>query len=261
MYPYVVDWTVFGIHIHPPTYGVLLATAFSAGYFLSIWRALKLGEDPKEIENIFLWVVIASVLGSRLFHVCFEEPAYYWNHPAKIVAIWEGGYTFYGALLASMLAIFIYVRWKKLDFLQIGDIAAPGTALGLAIGRVGCYAAGCCWGRQTKVRWAVVFSRPDSFCDLRNVPLHPTQLYEAVGALLLFFYLQWRFTRRRYAGQILFEGLLIYSILRYVIEFYRGDEYRGYIIQNWVSYSQGVSILILPFAIGGIVWHMRRKHD
>jgi len=258
MYPYLVDWTVFGIHIHPPTYGVLLATAFSAGYFLAIWRAIKLGEDPKELENIFLWVVVASVIGSRMFHVLFEEPGYYWEHPGKIVAIWEGGYTFYGALLASMLAILIYVRVRKIDFWQICDISAPATALGLAIGRVGCFMAGCCWGRKTTVPWAVTFRRPDSFCDVRNVPLHPTQLYEAAAALAIFFYFQWRFNHRKYAGQLMFEGLFLYSIARYIIEFYRGDDYRGYIIQNWVSYSQGVSLLLFPFAVGGIIWHWRR---
>src|SRR5689334_12499993 len=118
MHPYLFDLVIGGHHFRPPTYGVLLAAAFSAAYFESLRRAIKLGDDPKHIENLFLCIVLSSVLGSRLFHVVFEDLPYYLAHPGKIFAVWEGGYTLYGAILASTLAIFIYTKIKKIDVLE-----------------------------------------------------------------------------------------------------------------------------------------------
>lgn len=258
MYPYLFDWVVAGHHLKPPTYGVLLALAFSVGYFESLRRTIRLGEDPKHIENIFLMVVLSSVLGSRLFHVLFEEFSYYAEHPMKIFAIWEGGYTLYGAMLAAILAIFVYGRWRRVPFLQFVDIAAPATALGIAIGRVGCFFAGCCWGRPSSVPWAVTFTNPEAFTSARNVPLHPTQLYEAFGAFLIYVYLNWRFRERRYEGQIFLEGLTIYAVLRFLIEIFRGDDYRGYVLHGLISYSQLVSLGVLPFTVAGLVFFSRR---
>lgn len=261
MYPYLFDWVVNGHHFSPPTYGILLAIGFSCGYFEAIRRTIKLGEDPKHIENLFLIVVLASVTGSRLFHVFFEEWSYYAENPWKIFAVWEGGYTFYGAMLAATFAIFVYCHMKKLSFRQYTDISTPSVTLGLAIGRVGCFAAGCCWGRPTHVPWAVTFTNPNSFTTARGIPVHPTQLYEAFGALCIFLYLEWLFPRRKYEGQIFFQGLFLYSILRFIVEIYRGDDYRGFVFGGILSYSQLVSVVILPFVVLGMVLYSRNTHE
>jgi len=261
MHPYLFDWVIAGHHFRPPTYGILLALAFSAAYFESLRRAIKLGEDPKHIENLFLFIVLSSVLGSRLFHVLFEDLSYYLSHPSKILAVWEGGYTLYGAILASTLAIVLYTRYKKINFLAFADIAAASAALGVAIGRVGCFAAGCCWGRPTTLPWGVVFSNPDTFSEIRNTPLHPTQLYESFGALVLFLYLLWRFERRRYIGQIFFHAIGFYALLRFAVEYFRGDDYRGYLFGGVISYSQFVSLVILPFALAGAIVYSRRPEN
>lgn len=252
MHPFLFDWVVNGHHLRPPTYGVLLATAFSVAYFVSLWRAEKLGDSPKHIENLFLLIVFASIIGSRLFHVFFEDPSYYASHPAKILAVWEGGYTFYGAFLSATLAIWVYCKAKKVPFLEFGDIAAASSMIGLAIGRVGCFMAGCCWGREAHVPWAVTFTHPESFAVTKNIPLHPTQLYEALGGLLIFCYLQWRFKHRAYVGQVGFHTLALYAVLRFIVEYFRGDDYRGYMFGGTLSYSQFVSLAILPFAIAGM---------
>ncbi len=261
MYPYLFDWVVAGHHLRPPTYGVMLAFAFSAGYFDSLRRTIKAGDDPKHIENIFLVVVLSSVIGSRLFHVLFEELPYYLANPGKILAIWEGGYTFYGALLASILGLYLYTKTKKLSFLHFIDIAAPATALGLFFGRLGCFFAGCCWGRETDVPWAVTFTNPESFTSARNIPLHPTQVYEALAGLLIYFYLSWRWRSRRYVGQIFFHGMSIYAVARFLIEIFRGDDYRGFAFQGALSYSQIVSLAILPFMFVGMFLYSRAKQD
>ena len=249
MHPFLFDLTIGGFHFKPPTYGILLALAFTVAYIYSLRRAVKLGEDPKHIENCFLVVVICTVVGARLFHVIFEEPKYYFTHPLKIFAVWEGGYTLYGALLMSIFGIFIYSRWQKISFLQIGDIAAPAAALGIAIGRMGCFFAGCCWGKPANLPWAVVFNHPLAFTNLKHIPIHPTQLYEALTALMLGIYLNSKFKNRKFKGQILSHGLIGYTVIRFFIEFFRGDEYRGFVFNGLLSYSQFISLIILPFSI------------
>ncbi len=259
MHPYVLDTTLFGIHILLPSYGVMLALAFSTAYFISLHRAAKLGDDPKHIENLFLLIVLGSVFGSRFFHVVFEEPQYYAAHPEKIIAVWEGGYTLYGALLVSIGMVWMYSRGKKIDYFNFSDIAALATAAGIGVGRIGCFLAGCCWGKATQCFLGVKFNHPQTFANVRNVSVHPSQLYESAGCFLIFGYLWWRFEKREYRGQIFFQGLVLYSILRFFIEYFRGDDYRGYVFSGLLSYSQLVSLGILPFAIAGIVIYRKKN--
>jgi len=258
MHPFILDTTLFGLHVKLPSYGLFLALAFSVSYFISLHRATRTGDDPKHVENLFLLIVLGSVVGSRLFHVIFEEPAYYMAHPEKIVAVWEGGYTLYGALLTSIFAMWLYSRGKKIDYLNFSDIAALATGAGIGVGRIGCFLAGCCWGKPTQCFLGVTFNHPQTFASVRNTPVHPSQLYEAAGCFLIFAYLWWRFDRRQYRGQIFFHGLAIYSILRFLIEYFRGDDYRGYVFGGLLSYSQLVSLGILPFALAGMYVYRKR---
>lgn len=259
MLPFLLDTTIFGIHLKVPSYGVMLALSFTLAYFLSLWRAKKLGEKESHVENLFLCVIVASVVGSRGFHVLFEEPSYYFSHPDKILAVWEGGYTFYGALLASVAAIFTYCHLHKISFLPFADIAAPATALGLFTGRIGCFLAGCCWGKRCDFPWAVTFNHPETFSDVKGIALHPTQLYEAFLGLMIFLFLSWRFQHRRYEGQIFFEGIIVYGIGRFLIEYGRGDDVRGYLMGGLLSYSQFISLLLVPAALVGIFFFRRRS--
>lgn len=258
MHPFLVDWTIGSGHFRIPTYGVLLALSFTLAYLESLRRAIKLGEDPKHIENLFLGVILSSILGGRLFHVFFEEPAYYWAHPWSVFAVWEGGYTLYGALICSIAVVFVYTRIKKLDRLQFADIAAAPTALGIAVGRLGCFFAGCCWGRPTSVPWAVTFTNPESFTSYKNVPVHPTQLYESAACLLIYLYLVWLFRQRKYVGQQFYHGLACYSVVRFFIEYFRGDSYRGFVIPDVLSYSQLISLVILGLSVWGILRNRKK---
>ncbi len=259
MHPYLIDSDFGSFHLRVPTYGVLLALAFMVAYFEALRRAYKLHENPKHIENIFFLVVISSIIGSRLFHVFFEDFNYYKMYPLKIFSLWEGGYTFYGAVILSVPTIFVYSNFKKISAMQLLDISAPSTAIGLFIGRLGCFSAGCCWGKPTNLPWAVTFSHPDAFTIPKNVPLHPTQLYESLSGLIIFFYLIWLFKKRKYLGQIFFHGLISYGIARFIIEFFRGDDYRGFIFEHTLSYSQFICLMIFPFALLGIFVYSRHK--
>ncbi len=259
MLPYLIDAHLNGHAIRIPTYGLFLALAFTLAYFDALRRAIKIGDDPKHIERLFLWIVFASIIGARMFHVLFEELPFYLRHPGKIFAVWEGGYTLYGAIIASIVAIYFYCQSQRIRFLHFVDFAAPATALGIAVGRVGCFLAGCCWGKICDMPWAVKFTHPEAFTSARNIPLHPSQLYEAFGAFLLYLYLNYRMDKRKYDGQIFFHGLIFYSILRFTVEVFRGDVYRGFVFDGALSYGQMISLLIIPFAATGLFLYSRNQ--
>lgn len=249
MLPYLIDATVFGFHLKLPTFGVILALSFSLAYFMAIRYAIKLGDSAKHIENLFLVVVLASIVGSRLFHVLFEEFSYYSQHPEKILAVWEGGYTLYGALITGITGMYIYCRINKISFLRYIDIAALVTSFGIGMGRLGCFAAGCCWGKQCDLPWAVTFTNPNSFTPNLNVPLHPAQLYESLGGFAIFFTCRWVLNHRKFPGQVFYLALSSYAVIRFLVEFFRGDDYRGYVFNGAISYSQLVSLAVLPVTL------------
>jgi len=257
--PYLIDWVFHGHHFQPPSYGVLLALAFTVAYIEAIRRTVRLEEDPRHMEWIFLIILVSSIFGSRAFHVAFEDLGYYLIHPDKILAVWEGGYTFYGAMIAAIFALYLYCCARGIDFLHYTDIVAPATMLGLAIGRIGCFLAGCCWGKPTEMPWGVVFTHPHAFSSTKGIPLHPTQLYESAAAFTLYLYLCFRFKNREYPGQIFFHTLLGYAAFRFVIEFFRGDDYRGFVFNGVFSYSQLVSLTLVPFGILGILLYARPR--
>lgn len=250
MKPFILDFVWAGQTIRIPSYGLLLAIAFSLGYFETLRRCIREREiEPRHIENLFLIVIASAVVGSRLFHIVFEDPVYYFQNPAKIFAVWQGGYTFYGGLLVGLFSSYLYCRISDLNFLKIVDIITPSVVSGLAIGRVGCFLAGCCWGKPTTMPWGVVFSAPLSFAPDHTHALHPTQLYEAAGALVLFVYCWIKCNHRKFDGQILFTGLIGYSLIRFLVEFLRGDDYRGFVLEGVLSYAQLVSLTLLPFTV------------
>jgi len=259
MFPYLVSFAIGKTHFHIPSYGIMLAIGFSAAYLDAVFKAKRINLDLFHVERLYILMVFGAIAGSRLFHVLFEEFEYYVEHPLKVFAVWEGGYTFYGAVLLCLASLFTYCRSKKISFLSFGDLAAGGCALGLFFGRIGCFLAGCCWGKPTAMVWGVRFTHPQSFCPIKDAALHPTQLYEAFGALLLYGYLTVLFKKRKYEGQILFHALLLYAVLRFLIECFRGDDSRGYLFGGLLSYSQLVSLFLFPFALAGILTRGKGK--
>jgi len=249
MYPFLFEFPFGDSTFKIPSYGVFLASAFTFAYFSALQRAARWKEDTRHIENLFLIVIFSAVLGARLFHVFFEEFQYYLANPVKVFAVWEGGYTLYGAILASIFGIWLYCKAKKLPVLQFIDISAPATLLGIGVGRLGCFLAGCCWGIPTDGPLGVTFTNPLAFTPIHDQPLHPTQLYESAGAFLVYGYLRWRSNHRNYIGQLTFDAFIAYAIVRFSVEFFRGDDYRGYVFGGMISYSQLISLAILPVVI------------
>jgi phosphatidylglycerol:prolipoprotein diacylglycerol transferase len=169
------------------------------------------------------------------------------QHPLQIFELWEGGLVFYGGLIPAAVVAFWVMKRHRLPVWKLADLISPLIALGLSFGRMGCFLAGCCYGKETALPWAVVFTNPDSLARL-HVPLHPTQLYDAANGLVLFFFLSWMEKRKTGDGQIFWLFLLLYSMTRFFIEIFRGDP-RGFIFTDLLSTSQAIGILLAIFSL------------
>jgi phosphatidylglycerol---prolipoprotein diacylglyceryl transferase len=237
-----------------PTYGVLLAIAFMAGLWVVSRQAKRSGLDANRITDLAVYVLIAGLVGAKVLLVIVEW-RYYAGHPADLVSILQSGGVFYGGLLAAFPVAWWYVVHHQLDGWKTADVLAPGVAIGQAIGRLGCFAAGCCHGRPTHVPWAVTFR--DMYAARTvgtpiDVPLHPTQLYESAATLAIFAFLIWLLKRKRFDGQVVLAYVVLYSVARFTIEFFRGDSARGFVLGGLLSTSQSIAIVLVLGA--GALW-------
>jgi phosphatidylglycerol:prolipoprotein diacylglycerol transferase len=206
-----------------PTYGVLVALGFLAGLSITVKLARKSGLDAEKVTNLAVYVALGGLIGAKLLMIAFDWP----DIQVFSLATLQAAGVFQGGLILALLTAFFYIRHNKLPALAVSDAFAPGVAIGHAIGRLGCFAAGCCWGKECHLPWAVTFKNPEASGLTGvplNVPLHPAQLYESVTEALLFAFLYWRYGKPHSPGQIIGLYLLISSIIRFLIEFERFHE-------------------------------------
>ncbi len=255
MHPVLIKIGPLTIH----TYGVLIAAGFLLGLALAVRQAKKQFIEPDKIIDLGFYVLLAAILGSRLLFVIINA-GHYLKNPIDIFKIWEGGLVFYGGVILAIPTAIWFIRKKGIDLWNTADIFAPSLAIGHAIGRLGCFSAGCCYGKPAEgLPWAVTFSDPE--CLARTgIPLHPTQLYESAGEFVNFIILIVLRRHQSFKGQLLWTYLLLYSVIRFIVEFFRGDEARGFLIGN-ISVSQGISVLMFLGAIAGLVVLRKRKYS
>jgi phosphatidylglycerol:prolipoprotein diacylglycerol transferase len=211
-----------------PTYGVLVALGFLIGLWVAARLAKRSGLDPDRVVNLGVYSALAGLLGAKLlmFVVDFDH---YRNNPGEIfsLATIQAGGVFYGGLVLALIAgLLTLYRWS-MPIATTLDVLAPGAAIGQAIGRLGCFAAGCCWGRECDRSWAVTFNNPEAYRLVGvplGIPLHPTQIYEAIGGFVIFGVLWWLSARPRFPGLILGWYLLLSSTARFVVEFFRAHQ-------------------------------------
>lgn len=253
MYPVLFKFGPLTIH----TYGLFVAIGFLLGLGLAVRQAKKEGIPSYKIVDLGFYILLAAIIGSRLFFI-FINIGHYIKNPLDIFKIWEGGLVFYGGILLAVPTVIWYAKKSGLSLWNMADVFAPSIAIGHSIGRIGCFAAGCCYGKPAEsLPWAVTFTDPQSLARI-GIPLHPTQLYESAGEFINFLIL---ITLRRYKsfdGQLFLTYALLYSVLRFIVEFFRGDIGRGFIIYN-MSLSQGISILMFLIASGGLIVLKKRK--
>jgi phosphatidylglycerol:prolipoprotein diacylglycerol transferase len=258
MYPKILDLGPITVH----TYGLMLAVAFICGIWLTSRNAKKAGLDPDAIWNLGLIIIFAALVGAKAL-LFLSEYSYYTQNPAEIFSLSTLRSTgvFYGGLILALAAAAWYMRRASLPGWVVSDAAAPAIALGHSIGRLGCFSAGCCYGKPTALPWGVTFTSQYAYNNVGvplNVALHPTQLYESAGNLLLFGYLMWRLSRRHFTGQVILEYLTIYAAMRFVIEFFRDDE-RGFVFRGLLSTSQLIGLLTIAASVVAFLYLRRRR--
>jgi phosphatidylglycerol:prolipoprotein diacylglycerol transferase len=237
------------------TYGLFIALGFLCGISLAVVLARREGLDPQQITDLSFYLILAAIIGSRLLYVLLNYQ-YYSTNPWAILQIWEGGLVFYGGLIGAASTGFIYIKSKGLNIWQVGDIFAPVIALGQAIGRWGCFFAGCCYGKPTSLPWAITFHDPASLAPI-DIPLHPTQLYSSLKDLTIFALLMFMRPKKRFHGQLFWSYVLLYSTFRFLVEFFRGDP-RGTVLGGLLSTPQALGIPLFILAII-MLWRLKGK--
>lgn len=259
MFPKLVTLGDFTLH----TYGLLVALGLLVGLFVTRRFAARSGLSPDTVWNLGVYMALAALAGAKLAMIATDW-RYYSRHPGEILS-WsalQAGGVFYGGLLFAVALAVWYARRYNLGFAPLADAYAPGLALGHAIGRLGCFSAGCCWGKPTDAAWAVTFTNPYS-SDLVGVPLgiplHPTQLYESLAEAFIFLLLVWLWRRRRFSGQIFAAYLMLYSVARFLNEFFRNDPRGGFLFDGALSVPQAFSIAL--FAVAGLFFWVQRSRS
>jgi phosphatidylglycerol---prolipoprotein diacylglyceryl transferase len=235
------------------TYGLLLAAAYLLGLQFALVRAKARGLDPNRIMDLGIWIIVSALVGAKLMLVFVERDTFGWN-VQSLLNLFRSAGVFYGGLIAAVAVALFYLWRHRMPMWTVTDVFAPGIALGHVIGRLGCLLAGCCFGRQTDVPWAITFHSEfarDTAGTPLGTPLHPTQLYEAGAELLILGLLLFTEKKGRpFPGRTFWSYMLFYGISRFIIEFYRGDS-RGIVnvLSTALSTSQFVSLVLIPLSL------------
>jgi phosphatidylglycerol---prolipoprotein diacylglyceryl transferase len=252
MFPELFRIGPFPIH----TYGLLVAVGILAGSWLGEILNRRVGGEKGRYLDLALVTVLGGLLGARLLFILVNLP-WYLAHPAEVVMIWKGGLVFYGGLIGGVATFLVSARSFGMPVLRTGDIALVSLTLGHAFGRLGCFAAGCCYGAPTDLPWAVTFTDPACLATaVLGKPVHPTQLYEAAFLFALSGFLLWRFSRRAFDGQVACLYGMLYGAGRFGLEFLRIDP-RGSL--GPLSTSQWISLAVVAVAAAGYVILGRRS--
>jgi phosphatidylglycerol:prolipoprotein diacylglycerol transferase len=255
MYP-----EIFGLSwLH--TYGVLVAAALLVGLWLAGRLSREAGLNAGAVTDLGLYCALAAIAGAKLM-MFIVDFAYYREHPGEIFSLntAQAGGVFYGGLIAALGVAVWQMRKTRLPGWKTADVFAPAIALGHGIGRIGCFTAGCCWGVECHRPWAVTFTSlaaHDRVGVPLNIPIHPTQLYEAFAEFAIFAFLYWRIHKPHGDGAIIGAYLLLYSTARFTVEFFRVHE-QGNVLGGAFDTSQFISAGL--FLLGAAcLWRLRAR--
>jgi phosphatidylglycerol---prolipoprotein diacylglyceryl transferase len=238
MYPILFEFG--GVTVY--AYGFLIAIGAIAGViYMARQGKREVGLTFDQANTLFLFIFLAAFIGGKVF-LFFEDVPYYLDHPKRLLT--GRGFVFYGSFLFAIPVMLLYFRKHKLPVYTMLDVMAVTTCLVHMFGRLGCFFAGCCYGVPTDSVLGVTFTHESCYAEPLGTPLHPTQLYESVYIGLVMVVLLIIRDRRKFHGQLFFLYLMLYACGRFVIEYFRGDLERGFIVENWISHSQFIAILI-----------------
>lgn len=244
------------------TYGLMMASALLVGIFLASRFARRAGLDPGMVWNLGVYMALAGLLGSKILLVLsvWRSSTGNLREFFSLNTLFAGG-VWYGGLLLAITVCGFYAWRNRVSFAALGDVYSPGVAGGYALGRLGCFAAGCCWGKPLEAAWAVTFTDPYSARVVGvplGVPLHPTQLYSSAASALIFLLLVLLWRRRRFNGEIFAAYMMLYAVARFAIEFYRGDPRGDYYFNGALSQAQTICIVL--FVVAGLFGFYQWRH-
>jgi phosphatidylglycerol---prolipoprotein diacylglyceryl transferase len=255
MFPDLFSIGPFTLH----TYGLFVAVGFLVGLMVTVRIGKSQGITPQQTMDMGFLMIVAAIVGSRLLYILMNL-GYYAQRPMDILKLWQGGLVFSGGVVCVILGVLWYTRRHQLSFWKMADMWAPAMAIGQGIGRIGCFMAGCCYGKPTGSDWGMVFTNPHSLAPL-NIPLHPTQLYSSVSNFIIFFVLLLLHRKKAFDGQVFLWLLVLHSTARLFVERFRGDD-RGMVFQSGMTVTQLVTLVILFGAILALfIFKRRHRRD
>jgi phosphatidylglycerol---prolipoprotein diacylglyceryl transferase len=243
-------------------YGLLIASAVILGVNFSQWLGVRRKVNPEQISDLAIWLVVAAIVGARLYYVIFQWSEYALQ-PSKIFAIWEGGIAIHGAILGGILATWLFARRQKLSFWQLGDLLVPSLSLGQAIGRWGNFFNSEAFGAPTDLPWKLLIPpdrRPLELIDVAYY--HPTFLYESLwnlmvlGLLLTLFFKQEHQPDRWKVGTLTMVYAIAYSVGRFWIEGLRTDS----LMLGSLRIAQVISLVGIAAGAIGLAWLYKWKN-
>jgi phosphatidylglycerol:prolipoprotein diacylglycerol transferase len=224
-------------------------------------QARAQGQDVARMTDLAIYVLIGGLVGAKvlLLVVDFKD---FVKEPRELWSIVRSGGVFYGGLLGGIGVAAWYTIKHKLEPWRVMDVLAPGVALGQAIGRFACLAAGCCYGRPTEVPWAVIYRNIEAYRTVgtpMDTPVHPTQVYESIACIAIFALLVFWAPRKRFHGQITLAYVVLYAVVRFAIEYFRGDVARGFVFGGLFSTSPFISLGMLLAALAVTPYLMKKQ--
>jgi len=244
MFPVLFSFDLGSGPINIHSYGVLIALGALIAYIFTLYQTKKqLGIKPERIQALARIIIIGAFVGGKFFFY-LENPSFYFSSFENLTTNFRNGFVFYGSLITVVPMVVWYFRKHSLPVWPMLDIMAFLALILHTFGRVGCFLAGCCYGQPTDGPLFVEYHNRLAVAPT-DVHLHPTQLY-SITLLVSIFLLLWMFKRhKRFEGQLFMLYIMVYAFGRALIEVFRGDISRGFLIEDWVSHSQGISILLI----------------
>jgi phosphatidylglycerol:prolipoprotein diacylglycerol transferase len=243
--------TIGGLKIH--WYGIMIAIGLYVGIQVALSDATRRGIDKDQLMNVALLAAVLGIVGGRLYYVVQNNPGFYWHHPAQIIAVWQGGMAFFGAMFGGAVAVAISSwRWH-IPFWSLLDIGALGMTIGQAIGRIGNIINGDIVGYKTN-GWGFEYTNPNTFGP-PNVPVQPASLYELLISLALFLLL-WNLRKRIHPeGMLAMIYIVLYSVSQFFIFFLRDN----IVILGGLKQAQVTSLVVIALMLPVIAYLLRTE--
>jgi phosphatidylglycerol---prolipoprotein diacylglyceryl transferase len=243
-------------HISVHSYGFMIALGVLVSFYVALKMTKRYGLDSDKLSSMFLWVMLASVVGGRIFFY-FEDIDKYINNPSELLKMSGGGFVFYGSLIFAIPTIIWWLRKRKIPVRPMLDVIAFISPIIQSFGRVGCFLAGCCHGKVCDNALGVSFTHPDTMARPMDTPLYPTQLFDIGINIIIIITLLFLKKKKKFEGQLFLIYIVMYGVGRSINEIYRGDEARGFVFNGLLSHSQFIAICLI--AISTYFWFRWNK--